>query len=130
MKLESAQIRNFRMLKELDIDFEDLLTLVIGKNNSGKTSFLSILQKFLSENKPEFTFDDFNIKTQKDILACESSNNSPEEYVEPQLSLKLYISYNDTDNLGSASALLLDLDNDMHYLVVNFEYVLVYEKYL
>lgn len=130
MKLESAQIRNFRMLKELDIDFEDLLTLVIGKNNSGKTSFLSILQKFLSENKPEFTFDDFNIKTQKDILACESSNNSPEEYVEPQLSLKLYISYNDTDNLGSASALLLDLDNDMHYLVVKFEYVLVYEKYL
>lgn len=30
MKLESAQIRNFRMLKELDIDFEDVLSLVIG----------------------------------------------------------------------------------------------------
>lgn len=130
MKLDLAQIRNFRMLKELDVDFEDLLSLVIGKNNSGKTSFLTILQKFLSENKPEFTFDDFNINTQKDILACESNNSSPEEYVEPLLSLKLYISYNDTDNLGSASALLLDLDSNMHRLVVLFEYFLGYEKYL
>lgn len=130
MKLDLAQIRNFRMLKELDVDFEDILSLVIGKNNSGKTSFLSILQKFLSENKPEFTFDDFNINTQKDILACENNNSSPEEYVEPLLSLKLYISYNDTDNLGSASALLLDLDSDMHQLVVLFEYFLGYEKYL
>ena len=47
MKLESAQIKNFRMLKEMDIDFEDVLSLVIGKNNSGKTSFLSILQKII-----------------------------------------------------------------------------------
>lgn len=130
MKLESAQIRNFRMLKELDVDFEDILSLVIGKNNSGKTSFLSILQKFLSENKSEFTFDDFNINTQKDILARENNNSFPEEYVEPKLSLKLYISYNYTDNIGSASALLLDLDSDMHQLVVLFEYVLGYEKYL
>lgn len=36
MKLESAQIRNFRMLKELDIDFEDVLSLVIGKIIRGK----------------------------------------------------------------------------------------------
>lgn len=69
MKLESAQIRNFRMLKEMDIDFEDVLSLVIGKNNSGKTSFLSILQKFLSESKPEFAFEDFSIETQQAINA-------------------------------------------------------------
>jgi predicted ATP-dependent endonuclease of OLD family len=28
------------MLKELDVDFEDVLSLVIGKNNTGKTSFM------------------------------------------------------------------------------------------
>jgi putative ATP-dependent endonuclease of OLD family len=117
MKLKTAQIRNFRMLKELDVDFEDILSLVIGKNNSGKTSFLTIFQKFLSENKPEFSFDDFNIDIQNDILACENNNVTAEEYIEPCLSLKLYISYNDTDNLGSASALLLDLDSDDLYPV-------------
>lgn len=129
MKLESAQIRNFRMLKEMDIDLEDVLSLVIGKNNSGKTSFLSILQKFLSENKPEFAFEDFSIETQRAILAFEGSTKTPEDYSELALSLKLYIVYKETDNLGEASALLLDLDSDKHHLVVLFEYVLSYEKY-
>lgn len=129
MKLESAQIRNFRMLTEMDIDFEDVLSLVIGKNNSGKTSFLSILQKFLSENKPEFAFEDFSIEAQQAILALEGSVKPPEDYSEFALSLKLYIAYKDTDNLGDAAALLLDLDSSKHGLVVLFEYVLTYEKY-
>lgn len=118
------------MLKNLDIDFEDILSLVIGKNNVGKTSFLSILQKFLTESKPEFTFEDFNVEMQNEILTYEQSNKTPEEYKEPALSLKLCISYKETDNLGKASLLLLDLDSEMHNLVVMFEYVLVYEKYL
>lgn len=129
MKLEFAQIRNFRMLTEMDIDFEDVLSLVIGKNNSGKTSFLSILQKFLSENKPEFAFEDFSIKAQETILALEGGVKPPEDYTELALSLKLYIAYEETDNLGDAAALLLDLDNSKHGLVVLFEYVLTYEKY-
>lgn len=117
------------MLKEMDIDLEDILTLVIGKNNSGKTSLLSILQKFLAESKPEFAFEDFNIETQQTILAFEGNAKTPEDYSEIALSLKLYIVYKDTDNLGEASALLLDLDSDKHHLVVLFEYALTYEKY-
>lgn len=117
------------MLENMDIDFEDVLSLVIGKNNSGKTSFLSILEKFLSENKPEFAFEDFSIGAQQSILALESSAKTPENYSEISLSLKLYISYTDTDNLGEAAALLLDLDNSKYGLVVLFEYTLTYEKY-
>lgn len=129
MKLESVQVRSFRMLKEMDVDLESVLSLVIGKNNSGKTSFLAILQKFLSENKPEFAFEDFSIETQQSILALEGSNITPEDYFEIGLSLKLYIAYEKTDNLGAASALLLDLDIDNHHLAILFEYALTYEKY-
>ena len=129
MKIESAQIRNFRMLKEMNIDFEEVLSLVIGKNNSGKTSFLAILQKFLSEGKPEFAFEDFSIETQQAILAHQGSTKEPENYSELALSLKLNIVYKETDNLGEASALLLDLDSTKHHLIVLFEYVLTYEKY-
>ena len=130
MKITQAQVRNFRILSKLDIDFEDVLSLVIGKNNSGKTSFLVILEKFLSENKPEFTFDDFSIEQQKNICSLESTEKSPQEYVEPSLSLKLYISYDENDDIADASALLLDLNGDNNQLVVLFEYVLTYEKYL
>lgn len=130
MKVESAHIRNFRMLKEMDIDFEDTLSLIIGKNNSGKTSFLIILQRFLSENKPEFVFEDFSLEVQQKILELENKLLKAEEYDEIALSLKLVISYKLTDNLGAASKLLLDLDSSKTHLVILFEYVLTYEKYL
>ncbi|MDE5820108.1 MAG: ATP-dependent endonuclease [Lachnospiraceae bacterium] len=130
MKVVSAHIRNFRMLREMDIDFEDTLSLIIGKNNSGKTSFLIVLQRFLSENKQEFVFEDFSLEVQQKILELEKKSLKAEEYNEIALSLKLVISYKQTDNLGTASKLLLDLDNSKTHLVILFEYVLTYEKYL
>lgn len=118
------------MLKEMDIDFEDMLSLVIGKNNSGKTSFLIVLQRFLSESKQEFVFEDFGLEVQQKILELENKLLKAEGYDEISLSLKLVISYKQTDSLGAASKLLLDLDSSKTHLVILFEYVLIYEKYL
>lgn len=118
------------MLKEIDIDFEDTLSLVIGKNNSGKTSFLIVLQRFLTESKPEFVFEDFSLEVQQKLLELENKMLKAEEYDEIALSLKLVISYKQTDNLGAASKLLLDLDSSKTHLVILFEYALAYEKYL
>lgn len=129
MKIEIAQVRNFRILRKLDVDFEDNLSLIIGKNNSGKTSFLAILEKFLVDTKPVFSLDDFNIESKKAIAALETSSFTPEDFNEISLSLKLFLSYGDADNIGSASELILDLDTDKHHLVVLFEYVIEFEKY-
>lgn len=118
------------MLKEIDIDFEDTLSLVIGKNNSGKTSFLIVLQRFLTESKPDFVFEDFSLEVQQKMLELENKVLKAEEYNEIALSLKLVISYKQTDNLGAASKLLLDLDSSKTHLVILFEYALAYEKYL
>jgi predicted ATP-dependent endonuclease of OLD family len=118
------------MLKELDVDFEDILSLVIGKNNSGKTSLLSILQKFLSDNKPEFSFEDFSIEAQQKIIAGEKEEKKVEEYQEIALSLKLCITYSVLDDIGEAAILLMDLDDKNHKLIALYEYVLSYEKYI
>ena len=40
MYLSKITVRNFRLLKNFSIDLEQDLSLVIGKNNSGKTSLL------------------------------------------------------------------------------------------
>jgi len=42
MKIKQIQIENFRLLKNTIIDLEKDVSIVLGKNNSGKTSFLSI----------------------------------------------------------------------------------------
>ena len=49
MKLESVQIKNFRMLQDFETDLEDVLTLVIGKNNSGKRNLMQ--DKFILQLK-------------------------------------------------------------------------------
>jgi predicted ATP-dependent endonuclease of OLD family len=50
MKINKIEINNFRLLKNLKLDLEEDLSLVIGKNNTGKTSILSILDKILNAN--------------------------------------------------------------------------------
>lgn len=47
------------MLKDFNFDLEDELSLVIGKNNCGKTSLLSALEKFIGSQSASnnFTFD-------------------------------------------------------------------------
>ena len=56
MKIKKIKIKNFRLLKDFQLDLEEDLSLVIGKNNCGKTSLLAILEKFigLGRNKKDF----------------------------------------------------------------------------
>ncbi|MBD5394307.1 MAG: AAA family ATPase [Lachnospiraceae bacterium] len=40
MKLKNIKITNYRCFKEADIDFDEHLTLIVGKNGAGKTAIL------------------------------------------------------------------------------------------
>ena len=70
MKVKKIHIENYRMLKRIDIDLEENLSLIIGKNNCGKTSFLSILNKFIGSQSStnNFTYNDFNSDFQDSLF--------------------------------------------------------------
>lgn len=59
MKIMTINIQNFRKLLQCRIDFSEKATLFVGANNSGKTSAMDALGKFLSDRK--FTFNDITI---------------------------------------------------------------------
>ena len=68
MKIRQIKIRNFRLLKNFSVDLEDELSLIIGKNNTGKTSILIALEKFITPSgKNKITSDDFNLDFKKEI---------------------------------------------------------------
>lgn len=46
MKLNSITIKNFRALDDISLEIEDDLTLIVGKNNTGKTSVFEALNFF------------------------------------------------------------------------------------
>ena len=37
MQIKKAEVANFRKLKNVTIDLDDSVTLIVGRNNSGKT---------------------------------------------------------------------------------------------
>ena len=58
MKIQSIHIRNFRKLKNCQIDFGEKETVFVGANNSGKTSAISAIVWFLKSNE-KFTLKEF-----------------------------------------------------------------------
>lgn len=58
MKIQSVHIRNYRKLKNCHIDLGDQETILVGANNSGKTSAISAIVWFL-RNTEKFTLKEF-----------------------------------------------------------------------
>lgn len=63
MKITSVFIQNFKKLYRCKIDFSNDTTLFVGANNSGKTSAMDALGKFLA-GRP-FVFNDFTISNRE-----------------------------------------------------------------
>jgi putative ATP-dependent endonuclease of the OLD family len=134
MKITLIQIENFRLLKDFSIDLAKELSLVIGKNNTGKTSFIQILQKFLSANSNNFNFEDFHVDIQKDISQKieDTDELSKENYEEPKIKLRITIERDSEDNIENLAdaGLITDLDADNKLTVLYFQYRLTYENFI
>ncbi len=57
MRIDFVEIRNFRRLAEIRIDFSESTTLFVGANNSGKTSAISALRNFLIQKNAFSIYD-------------------------------------------------------------------------
>lgn len=133
MKVFKIEIENYRLLKDFSMDLEKDLSLVIGKNNTGKTSILSVLDKFLGHSdRNKFSFDDFNIDFKKALKTNVEVDDPIAENVYKRLGirLRLFIEYNEADNLSNISRVMMDLDPDNNVIVLCFEYSLNYTEYI
>ncbi|MCQ5143924.1 AAA family ATPase [Enterocloster bolteae] len=127
MNIVKLQINNYRLLKEIEIDLEKDLSLIIGKNNCGKTSVLSVLSKFIGDQSTtnSFNYDDFNIEFQNKLFKyIENSETDWELERIKGIELYIYIEYTDEDNLANLSSLMLDLDPNNKVIVLKLEYTI------
>lgn len=129
MKIKKIEVENYRLLKNFSLDLEDELSLVIGKNNCGKTSLLLVLNKFLNSGK--FTSDDLNLEYKKELSEyILNAFPSEENYEENGIYLRLFIEYGENDNLSNINELMMDLDEENNQIILQFEYSLSYTKLL
>lgn len=132
MKIKEIKVENFRLLKDFTLEMEDELSLVIGKNNVGKTSLLVVLDKFLNfGDVKRFQYNDFNLDFRsvlKDLI--EKDIVDEKSYKEVGIRLRLLIEYGKGDDLEYISSILMDLDVENNFLGLGFDYVLTYDRYL
>ncbi|MDD9180565.1 MULTISPECIES: ATP-dependent nuclease [Aliivibrio] len=119
MYISNIRVQNFRLLKDTTLDLEDELnnelSLLIGKNNSGKTSFIVLFEKFLRSKK--FYYDDFPLSLRENILKI---SQETDEY-SLAIRLSLTIKYGEEDNLQNLSDFIVDLDPNCNTVRISFE---------
>lgn len=131
MKVSKIEIENFRLLDSIEINLEDITTAIVGKNNSGKTSFSEIFNIFMNKNR--FEFEDFSINSHSDfqsaydIFLTVDETNKEEKIAEiiqviPKIKLLLSIRYTEEDNWVNIKPFLTSL-SDSNEIKILFEYL-------
>lgn len=129
MRITRVDVQNFRLLEDVKIALDEDTTLVVGRNNSGKTSFSEIFNKFLGSESCRFSADDLAIsafakfeEALKDRASYEKAKIDKEDLNEitkkekaykdalPEIVLRVLIEYEEKDDLSALSKFLMDLD--------------------
>jgi putative ATP-dependent endonuclease of the OLD family len=61
MRVEKIAVKNFRLLQDIELWLDEVSTVIVGRNNSGKTSLTELFRRLLSGNEPTFGLEDFSL---------------------------------------------------------------------
>ncbi len=82
MRLTKVEMRNYRLLVESDLTIDKDTTLIVGRNNTAKTSFLLFLSGIL--NNESLKYDDYPLSKRKDLI------NSLIQFLAKKVSYELF----------------------------------------
>ncbi|OKY76954.1 MAG: ATP-dependent endonuclease [Desulfobulbaceae bacterium DB1] len=118
MFISKIRVRNFRLLLDVELVLEKETTLVVGRNNSGKTSLSEVIRRFLIDQSPKFQIEDFSNASYDNFCAALSAHNegAEEDVVRellPSIELRIYFKYDPAQpDFGHLSDFIIDLDPD------------------
>ena len=100
VKITTIKVKNFRLLHDVSLNLEDETTVVVGRNNCGKTSFSDVIRKFLSE-RSTFEIEDFSSACYDNFCAAHRAHLRGADLEEvralvPSIELRLHVSYDPT----------------------------------
>jgi energy-coupling factor transporter ATP-binding protein EcfA2 len=118
MRIKHVEIENFRLLRHVAIGLEERTTLIVGRNNSGKTSIAELFRRLLSERALSFKLEDFSLGCHECFWTAFDAFRSGAEQPDvqahlPSITIALDIAYDiDAADLGPLSDCIIDLNPD------------------
>lgn len=122
MRLEKIRIQNYRLLHNVELNIDKGLTLVVGRNNSGKTSLFSLLLAIFSGDKiNKLSFSDFSLLNIKKLKAIKSLETEIEV---PIITVEIIIDYSEVvDNYPpSLQPFIIDLDEEIKHIKIVLDF--------
>ena len=110
MKIQSVHIRNYRKLRNCHIDFGEKETVLVGANNSGKTSAISAIVWFL-KNTDRFTLKEFTATNWASI------NKVGEKWLEHDSIDEALLSSHQWDNIVPSMDVWINVEDGEQYRV-------------
>jgi len=128
--LERVLLKNFRLLRDVDLALENNVTLVVGRNNSGKTSLSEVIRRFTSDKNASFQIQDFSVASYDDFCkAVKAKYEGKEEHevraLIPYIELRIVFQYDPTHpQFGQLGEFVIDLDMECNEALAVMRYEL------
>lgn len=129
MYLQEVAIKNFRRIEDACVRIDESETLIVGRNNSGKTSLLDFIEMTLASKRLQYS--DFPLRKRKEMHRLFKDfieeKISYEELCEhfPYSTIEYHINYeeeNEDESLGFLSPFIIDVDADIALAIIRAVY--------
>jgi predicted ATP-dependent endonuclease of OLD family len=128
MHIHKIDIKNFRLLKDVSLRLEEETTVLVGRNNSGKTSLTELFRRLSADRSPSFRLEDFSLSVydrfwQAFVLKQEGQEEDEIVAALPVIEVKLTISYDkEAKSLGALDEFIIELDPECSEAIVVARY--------
>lgn len=129
MQLSKIRIRNYRLLIDAELEVDPETTLIVGRNNTAKTSCFECIGNVLDGKA--ISFDDYPLLKREDFytkiarfMKKQISYDDLCEQIEV-ISIEFLVDYSlddPEDNLGALSPFIIDVDLDTTTALIRAEY--------
>ena len=135
MLLTKIAIKNFRLLVKAELNVDEDITLIVGRNNTAKTSCMDMIGKVIKGKA--LSYDDFPLRKRKyAYFLLEHFIKGTITYERlcqkfPQAAIDFWVDYSLDDpeaNLGALSPFIIDVDVDTTQAIIRAEYKLKMEE--
>ncbi|MCD4845550.1 MAG: ATP-dependent endonuclease [Methanosarcinales archaeon] len=133
MKITQISVKNFRLLEDVKLCLEDGATVIVGRNNNGKTSLTELFRRLLDEKAPRIKLEDFSLGVHEQFwVAYELHERGSEEadirQALPLISTTLNIEYGKDEDLGPLADFVIDLNEECTSAQIHISYALAAGK--
>ena len=127
MRIEKIAIENFRLLQSAEMSLERTTTLIVGRNNSGKTSVTEFFAHVLGDEPRKLRLEDFSAARRTGFLEAKQLRQDGRDEKEvlaalPVITATVFVAYDPAKELGALAPFVIDLDPACNTAKIRIEY--------